>query len=161
MVDDHHNLKPIIIFYLAIALTPYAECFVPQVLQEERRGAELDYCKKFGRAWLQAGGHRDPSLNRPSAGFLAQHPRYLTLIRSESAVLLAHNKLQLYNLHCAVLHCATHHGKLMQCATGVSCICDSWLSNTVTRFSEYGAPEEAELKEQKPFALKDQLLSKL
>ncbi|MCJ8737494.1 hypothetical protein PDJAM_G00024680 [Pangasius djambal] len=76
-----------------------------QVLQEERRGAELDYCKKFGRAWMQAGGHSDPQLNRPSAEFIAQHPRYLTLIQ------------------------------------------------------KYGAPEEEELKEQKPFALKDQLLT--
>lgn len=76
-----------------------------QVLQSDRRGAELDYCKKFGRAWLQAGGNRDPRLNRPSAEFIAQHPRYLSLIQ------------------------------------------------------KYGAPEEAELKEQKPFALKDQLLT--
>ncbi|KAK3533705.1 hypothetical protein QTP70_023976 [Hemibagrus guttatus] len=76
-----------------------------QVLQKERRDAELDYCKKFGRAWLQAGGHSDPQLNRPSAEFLAQHPRYLTLIQ------------------------------------------------------KYGAPGEEELKEQKPFALKDQLLA--
>uniref|UniRef100_A0A8B9KV61 Tubulin-specific chaperone E n=1 Tax=Astyanax mexicanus TaxID=7994 RepID=A0A8B9KV61_ASTMX len=76
-----------------------------QVLQEERRGAELDYCKKYGRAWLQAGGHRDPEKNHPSAEFLAEHPRYLTLIQ------------------------------------------------------KYGAPEEDELKEQKPFALKDQLLT--
>ncbi|XP_060797024.1 tubulin-specific chaperone E [Neoarius graeffei] len=76
-----------------------------EVLQEERRGAELDYCKKFGRAWLQAGGHRDPQQNRPSAEFIAQHPRYLTLIQ------------------------------------------------------KYGAPEEEELKEQKPYALKDQLLT--
>ncbi|XP_072516825.1 tubulin-specific chaperone E isoform X2 [Salminus brasiliensis] len=76
-----------------------------QVLQEERRGAELDYCKKFGRAWLQAGGHSDPEKNHPSAEFIAEHPRYLTLIQ------------------------------------------------------KYGAPEEDELKEQKPFALKDQLLT--
>ncbi|KAI5616619.1 tubulin-specific chaperone E [Silurus asotus] len=76
-----------------------------QVLPQERRGAELDYCKKFGRVWLQSGGHRDPQLNRPSAEFIAQHPRYLMLIQ------------------------------------------------------KYGAPEEEELKEQKPFALKDQLLT--
>ncbi|TSL68192.1 Tubulin-specific chaperone E [Bagarius yarrelli] len=73
------------------------------VLPKERRDAELDYCKKFGRAWLQAGGHRDPQLNRPSEEFTAQHPRYLTLIQ------------------------------------------------------KYGAPEEGELKEQKCFALKNQL----
>lgn len=55
-----------------------------QVLPGDRRGAELDYCKKFGRAWLQAGGHSDPAKNHPSAEFLEQHPRYLTLIQSES-----------------------------------------------------------------------------
>ncbi|XP_076880936.1 tubulin-specific chaperone E [Brachyhypopomus gauderio] len=76
-----------------------------QVLQEERRGAELDYCKKFGRQWLNAGGHKDPDQNRPSAEFLTQHPRYVALIQ------------------------------------------------------KYGAPDEDELKEQKPFALKDQLLT--
>ncbi|XP_066503868.1 tubulin-specific chaperone E [Hoplias malabaricus] len=76
-----------------------------QVLPEERRGAELDYCKKFGRAWLQAGGHSDPEKNHPSAEFIKEHPRYLALIQ------------------------------------------------------KYGAPEEDELKEEKPFALKDQLLT--
>lgn len=75
---------------------------MPQVLQVDRRGAELDYCKKFGRAWLQAGGHRDPTLNRPSAEFIAQHPRYLALIQSESAGLLTHNKPLLYSLLHAV-----------------------------------------------------------
>ncbi|KAM9460958.1 tubulin-specific chaperone E isoform 2-T2 [Clarias gariepinus] len=56
-----------------------------QVLQDDRRGAELDYCRKFGRAWLQSGGHRDPPLNRPSAEFIEQHPRYLTLIQKYGA----------------------------------------------------------------------------
>lgn len=55
------------------------------VLPKERRDAELDYCKKFGRAWLQAGGHREPQLNRPSAEFTAQHPRYLMLIQKYGA----------------------------------------------------------------------------
>lgn len=75
------------------------------VTYEDRRGAELDYCRKFGRAWMQAGGHPNPAQNQPSAEFLTQHPRYLSLIQ------------------------------------------------------KYGAPDEEELKEQKPFSLKDQLLN--
>ncbi|XP_067287764.1 tubulin-specific chaperone E [Pseudorasbora parva] len=72
---------------------------------DERRGAELDYCKMFGSAWLMAGGHRDPDQNRPNTDFLTDHPRFLTLIH------------------------------------------------------KYGAPDEGELREQKPFALKNQLLT--
>ncbi|XP_052425743.1 tubulin-specific chaperone E isoform X1 [Carassius gibelio] len=76
-----------------------------QVLSDERRGAELDYCKMFGLAWLKAGGHRDPEKNHPNTEFMSEHPRFLALLQ------------------------------------------------------KYGAPEEGELKEQKPFALKNQLLT--
>ncbi|XP_067243718.1 tubulin-specific chaperone E [Chanodichthys erythropterus] len=76
-----------------------------QVEPDERRGAELDYCKRFGLAWLQAGGHIDPEKSRPSADFLTEHPRFLALIH------------------------------------------------------KYGAPDEGEMREQKPFALKNQLLT--
>ncbi|XP_051967111.1 tubulin-specific chaperone E [Xyrauchen texanus] len=76
-----------------------------QVLSDERRGAELDYCKMFGLAWLQAGGHCDPEKNHPSTEFNTEHPRYLALIQ------------------------------------------------------KYGPPDESELREQKPFALKNQLLT--
>lgn len=76
-----------------------------EIVREERKGAELDYCKMFGVKWLESGGNRDPALDRPSAEFIAQHPRYQTLIQ------------------------------------------------------KYGAPEEGELKKQKPFALKNQLLT--
>uniref|UniRef100_A0AAZ3R8Z7 Tubulin-specific chaperone E n=1 Tax=Oncorhynchus tshawytscha TaxID=74940 RepID=A0AAZ3R8Z7_ONCTS len=57
------------------------------VLPEDRRGAELDYCKMFGLEWLASGGHRDPQQNRPSAEFTTQHPRYQSLIQSESRVI--------------------------------------------------------------------------
>ncbi|KTG31500.1 hypothetical protein cypCar_00034504 [Cyprinus carpio] len=76
-----------------------------QVLSDERRGAELDYCKKFGLDWLKAGGHSDPEKNHPNTEFMSEHPRFLALLQ------------------------------------------------------KYGAPDEGELKEQKPFALKNQLLT--
>lgn len=50
-----------------------------QILPEERRGAELDYRKAFGKEWRKAGGHPDPDRNRPSAEFLSAHPRYQLL----------------------------------------------------------------------------------
>lgn len=56
-----------------------------QIPPEERRGAELDYCKMFGLDWLASGGHRDPEQNRPSAEFTSQHPRYLSLIHKYGA----------------------------------------------------------------------------
>ncbi|MBN3320301.1 TBCE protein, partial [Atractosteus spatula] len=71
----------------------------------ERRGAELDYRKMFGRMWLESGGDRDPERDHPSQAFVAEHPRFQTLIQ------------------------------------------------------KYGAPEEGELKQQQPFALKNQLLT--
>uniref|UniRef100_A0A674B4Y9 Tubulin-specific chaperone E n=1 Tax=Salmo trutta TaxID=8032 RepID=A0A674B4Y9_SALTR len=55
------------------------------VLPEDRRGAELDYCKMFGLEWLASGGHRDPQQNRPSAEFTSQHPRYQSLIQKYGA----------------------------------------------------------------------------
>ncbi|NWX60034.1 TBCE protein, partial [Promerops cafer] len=50
-----------------------------EILPAERRGAELDYRKIFGKDWLEAGGHWNPEKNKPSEEFLAAHPRYLTL----------------------------------------------------------------------------------
>ncbi|KAB1271467.1 Tubulin-specific chaperone E [Camelus dromedarius] len=52
---------------------------------EERRGAELDYRKAFGAEWKAAGGHQDPDRDRPSADFLAAHPRYQLLCRKYGA----------------------------------------------------------------------------
>ncbi|XP_014118894.1 PREDICTED: tubulin-specific chaperone E isoform X2 [Pseudopodoces humilis] len=50
-----------------------------EILPAERRGAELDYRKIFGKDWLEAGGHWNPEKNKPSEEFLAAHPRYQTL----------------------------------------------------------------------------------
>ncbi|XP_048794331.1 tubulin-specific chaperone E [Lagopus muta] len=50
-----------------------------EIFPDERRGAELDYRKIFGKDWLEAGGHWDPARNKPSEEFLAAHPRYLSL----------------------------------------------------------------------------------
>lgn len=50
-----------------------------QIFPDERRGAELDYRKIFGKEWLAAGGHWDPARNKPSEEFLAAHPRYPSL----------------------------------------------------------------------------------
>ncbi|XP_045443015.1 tubulin-specific chaperone E [Pipistrellus kuhlii] len=56
-----------------------------EVRPEERRGAELDYRKAFGKEWKAAGGHQDPGQDRPSAAFLAAHPRYQALCRKYGA----------------------------------------------------------------------------
>lgn len=61
-------------------------CAIPvsvQILPAERRGAELDYRKIFGKDWLEAGGHWDPEKNKPSEEFLAAHPRYPALCLSK------------------------------------------------------------------------------
>ncbi|XP_072188003.1 tubulin-specific chaperone E isoform X2 [Excalfactoria chinensis] len=50
-----------------------------EIFPDERRGAELDYRKIFGKDWLAAGGHWDPARNKPSEEFLAAHPRYPSL----------------------------------------------------------------------------------
>ncbi|XP_060708616.1 tubulin-specific chaperone E [Hemiscyllium ocellatum] len=51
-----------------------------EISADERKGAELDYRKKFGMDWLKAGGHQDPEKNRPNKEFCAEHPRYQSLI---------------------------------------------------------------------------------
>ncbi|KAG2467162.1 TBCE protein, partial [Polypterus senegalus] len=76
-----------------------------EVLPDERKGAELDYRKLFGKEWLEAGGHWDEDKNHPNESFIAQHPRFQFLIK------------------------------------------------------KFGPPEEGELKQQQPFALKNQLLT--
>ncbi|POI29921.1 hypothetical protein CIB84_006332 [Bambusicola thoracicus] len=54
-----------------------------EIFPDERRGAELDYRKIFGKEWLAAGGHWDPARNKPSEEFLAAHPRYPSLCLSK------------------------------------------------------------------------------
>ncbi|NXY84395.1 TBCE protein, partial [Alcedo cyanopectus] len=50
-----------------------------EILPAERKGAELDYRKIFGKDWLAAGGNWDPEKNKLSEEFLAAHPRYPAL----------------------------------------------------------------------------------
>ncbi|XP_053155766.1 tubulin-specific chaperone E isoform X2 [Hemicordylus capensis] len=47
-----------------------------QIFPEERKGAELDYRKKYGIDWIKAGGNQDPYKNNPNEEFLAAHPRF-------------------------------------------------------------------------------------
>merc|ERR1712025_1533306 len=43
---------------------------------EERKGAEIDYLKRFGTEWREEGGSSDPDKNQPSENFVSNHPRY-------------------------------------------------------------------------------------
>ncbi|XP_044275976.1 tubulin-specific chaperone E isoform X1 [Varanus komodoensis] len=56
-----------------------------EIFPEERKGAELDYRKKYGLDWLKAGGNQDPNKNHPSEEFLAAHPRFQLLCEKYGA----------------------------------------------------------------------------
>ncbi|XP_072354601.1 tubulin-specific chaperone E isoform X2 [Scyliorhinus torazame] len=56
-----------------------------EISADERKGAELDYRKRFGKDWMKAGGHQDPEKNRPDQEFCAEHPRYQALIEKFGA----------------------------------------------------------------------------
>lgn len=56
---------------------------LPQIFPEERKGAELDYRKKYGMDWLMAGGNQDSNKNNPSEKFIAAHPRFQLLCESK------------------------------------------------------------------------------
>ncbi|GFS08897.1 tubulin-specific chaperone E-like [Elysia marginata] len=43
---------------------------------EERKGAEIDYLKRYGKDWKNVGGSSDPAKNKPSQLFVEQHPRF-------------------------------------------------------------------------------------
>ncbi|XP_041353725.1 tubulin-specific chaperone E-like [Gigantopelta aegis] len=60
-------------------------CQKTQVLAKERRGAEIDYLKRFGPDWVKAGGNEDSAKNNVSPEFLQQHPRYMELIQKLGA----------------------------------------------------------------------------
>lgn len=51
-----------------------------EIFREDRRGAELDYLKLFGEAWLKAGG---PS--QLSSEFIREHPQYQALVQKYGA----------------------------------------------------------------------------
>ncbi|XP_062980427.1 tubulin-specific chaperone E [Elgaria multicarinata webbii] len=56
-----------------------------EIFPNERKGAELDYRKKYGVDWLKAGGNQDPNKNHPSEEFLAAHPRFQLLCEKYGA----------------------------------------------------------------------------
>ncbi|RUS78055.1 hypothetical protein EGW08_014194 [Elysia chlorotica] len=43
---------------------------------EERKGAEIDYLKRYGKDWKNVGGNTDPAKNKPNLLFIEQHPRF-------------------------------------------------------------------------------------
>uniref|UniRef100_T1J621 Tubulin-specific chaperone E n=1 Tax=Strigamia maritima TaxID=126957 RepID=T1J621_STRMM len=57
-----------------------------QVTSDERRGAEIDYLKKYGLLWIQINGQKlvDAGSILPSE-FLTEHPRYLELVKQYGA----------------------------------------------------------------------------
>lgn len=66
------------VLHMCVLTPPSLAGFPPQILHEERRGAELDYLKLFGEEWLKAGGP-----GPVSDEFLRKHPRYLELVESK------------------------------------------------------------------------------
>lgn len=65
------------------------------VTSEERKGAEIDYLKKFGKKWLELEAYSESK----QEAFTKEHPRYLRLIEckfSKVASLEIHSKRFLY-----------------------------------------------------------------
>ncbi|XP_060068996.1 tubulin-specific chaperone E-like [Ylistrum balloti] len=56
-------------------------CNRTKVTKEERRGAEIDYLKRFGQVWIKCGGSQDENKNQPSSDFINEHPRYQELVK--------------------------------------------------------------------------------
>ncbi|CAH1792652.1 unnamed protein product [Owenia fusiformis] len=46
----------------------------------DRKGAEIDYLKMYGKIWLHSGGNQDPSKCKPTEEFNQEHPRYAALV---------------------------------------------------------------------------------
>ncbi|XP_056022932.1 tubulin-specific chaperone E-like isoform X2 [Ostrea edulis] len=57
------------------------KCQRTEVTNEERKGAEIDYLKRFGPDWLKSGGHQDPAQNKPQEEFILQHPRFQDFVK--------------------------------------------------------------------------------
>ncbi|XP_052768740.1 tubulin-specific chaperone E-like isoform X1 [Mya arenaria] len=55
-------------------------CNRTEVANDERKGAEIDYLKRFGPEWVKSGGHQDLNVSKPSQEFVKQHPRYADLV---------------------------------------------------------------------------------
>lgn len=79
------------------------------ITKEERRGAELDYLKKYCEQWLKCGGHRDPEFNKPCLDFINEHPTYLKLVKEygapEDSELKKQSELLKNNLILVELYC--------------------------------------------------------
>lgn len=53
--------------------------------RSERRGAEIDYLKRFRNEWLSHGGNVNLKQSQVSLAFLTQHPTYMALIGKHGA----------------------------------------------------------------------------
>ncbi|KAK7493396.1 hypothetical protein BaRGS_00015296 [Batillaria attramentaria] len=62
-----------------------SRCNRTLVEEQERKGAEIDYLKRYGPAWLKAGGNQDLAKSSPSPEFVAQHPRFQELVEKWGA----------------------------------------------------------------------------
>ena len=60
----------------------WSNVFGLQIFEDERRGAEIDYLKRFGPLWLKSGGHQDETKDSTSGDFLQEHPRYKEFVKS-------------------------------------------------------------------------------
>lgn len=56
-------------------------CNRTMITTEERKGAEIDYLKRFGPEWVKAGGSQNLNQNNPSKEFVASHPRFQDFIQ--------------------------------------------------------------------------------
>ncbi|XP_071079244.1 tubulin-specific chaperone E-like [Haliotis cracherodii] len=75
-VMDDNSVRQLIIAKIKTLLS----CNNSKLAAEERKGAEIDYLKKFGLDWKKSGGNQDPGKNKPSQEFGTQHPRYQDFI---------------------------------------------------------------------------------
>ncbi len=58
-----------------------------EVENQERRGAEIDYLKRYGKEWLKISASTDAS---QLVNFLKTHPRFAALVESKSFACAAH-----------------------------------------------------------------------
>ncbi|XP_046578661.1 tubulin-specific chaperone E-like [Haliotis rubra] len=73
---DDNSVRQLIIAKIKTLLS----CNNSKLTLEERKGAEIDYLKKFGQDWKKSDGNQDPSKNKPSQEFVTEHPRYQQFI---------------------------------------------------------------------------------
>ncbi|ESO94310.1 hypothetical protein LOTGIDRAFT_189635 [Lottia gigantea] len=86
-----------------------------EILAEERKGAEIDYLKRYGQQWRDSGGSQDSEKNKPSDEFIKQHPRYQFILEKwgapeDSELVQKSTKLK-DNLVCVKLECPQNPSK--------------------------------------------------